>query len=128
MSRPCDIVTNAVAVTMSLPGHLVSQLPNNSSQDDIEEMAQFLRGHAWCAIGIFELHGDEEDPLEAFRLFQAVERVLHNTVIILGFQTGPNKVDVSGMGQKMTFLEVMQDSQVIGSIDSLINNRSVSHS
>ena len=110
VSRPCDLITNSIAIQKTMADRSTMQLLANETQETIETKAQILKSHAWCAIGVFELI--DEQVLEPAKWFHAVERVKNNAVIIIGGQGDLKNVDVKEMGQKITFLELLPTSKV----------------
>ena len=114
VSRLCDLVTNSKDVQNVMADRLTVFLHVNDTKKKFEDKARFLWGHAWCAIGIF--HVADGQILEPSKWFHAVERVKNNAVLILGGQGDLEIVDVKGMGQKMTYLEVLPTSKVSQSI------------
>lgn len=91
--------------------HMTTYFHVEDAEESIEAKAEFLRGNAWCVIGVFEVMDGHN--LESAKVFKGVERVLNNAVIIFGGQGSLVNVDTNGMGQKMTFLEVLPDSKVL---------------
>ena len=95
---PCDVITNTGRSLPFLTRNPVHYWENTNTTD--HKIALLTRLRARCTIGLFY---ETQDGADVKQLYKAVERVLHNTLVMVGAARPTDRLKMPH--QKVLFLE-----------------------